>query len=159
MKILNLILILTFFFSCCDTTSNGKGKTEQELQTIWQYGYELAGYPEAPPLMVEETLYMIGDIFLTALEPETRDLKWRTQADSERALRGQKILHVDNQIVVAHYEIIKAWDKVTGKKLWEFIYTEELKPRLNGNICSTSDGFAYSALKGKFFIFVWDISM
>ncbi|MCH2450695.1 MAG: PQQ-binding-like beta-propeller repeat protein [Gracilimonas sp.] len=152
MKKMNLLLMIALLFSCCKPPNNGKGETEKELRVDWSHDYELAGYPEAVPLIEADKIFMIGDVYITAMAIETGAVKWQTKVDEEHALRGQKILHLDDQIVVAHYEAIRGWQKETGEELWEFVYTDELEPRLNGIICTTDDGFAYSALKGRLFV-------
>lgn len=152
MKIKYLLLILSIVITACNTTDNENKETETKLKILWHFDYELAGYPESSPLIIENTVFMIGDEFLNSLELETGKLKWRSLADPDRALRGKKILNLDEHIVIAHYDYIRSWHKDSGKELWRFDYSKDLEPRLNGNVCVTENGFAFNSFKGLFFV-------
>lgn len=152
MKMKNLIFILIFLSSCFGSPVDQKDDKEKELVILWQYVYEVIGFPEAPPLVSGDKVYMSGDQYLTQLRKTDGSASWRTLVDTERPLRGQKFLHHEEQVAAVHDGVIKGWNKVTGEQVWEYIYSDSLEPRRNGNIDETENGYVFSALNSKLFI-------
>ena len=152
MKMKSSIFILLLLSSCFGGPVDPKGDKVKDLVILWQYAYDVLGFPEAPPLVSGDKIYMSGDQYLTQLKETDGSTGWRTLVDTERPLRGQKFLHHAEQVAAVHDGVIKGWNKLTGEQEWEYTYSDSLEPRRNGNIDETENGYVFSALNSKLFI-------
>ncbi|MCH2450697.1 MAG: PQQ-binding-like beta-propeller repeat protein [Gracilimonas sp.] len=149
MKYLILIITIAFIQSCFESPTDPKTE-KQNLSEVWSYEHGTVG--DAPPIISMNTIYASGGLYLFALNQDTGEKIWQAQIDNDSELKGKLLLMKENQIVANHLDRIRGWNRITGNLEWEYVYSDDLEPRLIGDHVVTKDGYAFNASNGKFFV-------